>query len=299
MLQLGIDLGGTKISACVLGENEKIRFHHRLATPHDDYQETIARIVQLVSQAEAECGQACSIGIGTPGSASAHSGAMRNCNSTCLNGRYLQHDLEDALGRQIKLANDANCFALSEALDGAAQEYSTVLGVILGTGVGSGIVIGQRLLHGKNAIAGEWGHNYFPAAAAKRESRECYCGKNDCVETWLSGPGLQRSYKQESGHKDCSVERIVELAAQKDLLACRILDQYTVDLAIALSTVMNILDPDAIVLGGGVGQVPGLCEGVAKALAGNVFSDHFATPVLLPRFGADSGVRGAARLHSL
>lgn len=296
-MQLGVDLGGTKISVCLLDDKGQICFYKQSPTPVGDYEGTIKQIVSLIVQAQAHYGRQCTIGIGTPGSVSPTTGAMRNCNSTCLNGRYLQADLQRVLGQAVTMANDANCFALSEAIDGAAREYNCVLGVIVGTGVGSGIVVNRHLLKGANAIAGEWGHNVFSPTADNQESRKCYCGKFDCVETWLSGPGLQRSYANVSGQAVVNVEKIVELAQNEDDVASEVLHQYGLDLARALAMVVNVLDPDVIVLGGGVGQIPGLCESVTKAMATEVFSDCCETPVVLPKYGADSGVRGAARLN--
>ena len=304
MSLIGVDLGGSKISVCVLGDQGELLYRHREPTPKGDYDATVALITRLVEDAEELQGCKCSVGIGTPGSVSPASGAMRNCNSTCLNDRFLKRDLEAALGRAIRLANDANCFALSEAIDGCAAEYSNVFGIILGTGVGAGYVQSGSLLRGRNDIAGEWGHNHLPGAYAKSESRACYCGKKDCIETWLSGPGLERTYHQAlseaRAHQQgfLTVEQIVELATAGDGLATTVLSEYQSDLANAVSTVINILDPDAIVLGGGVGQIPGLANSLQHDLGNYVFADRVETAVLSPKFGADSGVRGAAHLYS-
>lgn len=304
MSLIGVDLGGSKISVCVLGDGGELLYCHREPTPKGDYEATVALIARLVEGAEQLQGCKCSVGIGTPGSVSASTGAMRNCNSTCLNDRFLQRDVESALKRPVVLANDANCFALSEAIDGCAAEYSNVFGLILGTGVGAGYVQSGRLLRGRNEIAGEWGHNRFPGAHTKSESRSCYCGKKDCIETWLSGPGLERTYQHALGatrtdqQRHRSVEQIVERATAGDDLALRVLSDYQLDLANAISTVINILDPDAIVLGGGVGQIQNLVGNLEHTLGDFVFADRVDTVVLSPKFGADSGVRGAARLCS-
>lgn len=296
-MQLGIDLGGTKIAAAVLDARGSVVWQHRLPTPAGNYKATINEMAGLVRQAEATLGVNCTVGVATPGSVSPTTGLMRNCNSSCLNGNDLRHDLQAALQRPIRMANDANCFALSEAVDGAGSGSTLVFGAILGTGVGGGLVFNKQLLAGRNAIAGEWGHNPVPFPLEKRESRPCYCGQSDCIETWLSGPALAQSYADYSRSGSAQpAEQIVLMANNGDSTACKVLNIYIDDLAQAFATIVNTIDPDVIILGGGVGQISQLVEELPKKIARHVFSDSFKTPILQPRFGAASGVRGAARL---
>ncbi|MFK7731700.1 MAG: ROK family protein [Pseudomonadales bacterium] len=296
-MQLGIDLGGTKIAAAVLETQGEMIWQHRLPTPTGNYGATVQDIASLVHKAEKELGVRCTVGVATPGSTSPTTGLMRNCNSTCLNGKDLGHDLQVALDRPIRMANDANCFALSEAVDGAGSASACVFGAILGTGVGGGLVLDKQLLRGKNAIAGEWGHNPVPFSVSERESRPCYCGRNDCIETWLSGPALAQSYAQVSrSTRNESAERVVSMASNGDSQASQVLDAYIDDLAQAFATIVNTLDPDIIILGGGVGQISRLLEELPQKMTAYVFADDFTTPIVRPRYGAASGVRGAARL---
>lgn len=296
-MQLGIDLGGTKIAAAVLDAQGEITWQHRTPTPAGDYSATIEKIVHLVRQAETESGVSCTVGIATPGSASPTTGLMRNCNSTCLNGRDLSDDLQAALGRPIRMANDANCFALSEAVDGAGATNSLVFGAILGTGVGGGLVFRKQLLSGRNSIAGEWGHNPVPFSIAETDSRPCYCGRMDCIETWLSGPALAQSYADYSQSKNReSAEQVVSLANNGDVQAQHVLSNYIEHLAYAFATIVNTIDPDVIILGGGVGQISSLVDELPERMAKYIFADNFTTPIVQPRYGAASGVRGAARL---
>ncbi|MEM8501297.1 MAG: ROK family protein [Pseudomonadota bacterium] len=296
-MQLGIDLGGTKIAAAVLDAQGEIIWQHRTPTPAGNYSATVKKIVSLVQQAETESGVSCTVGIATPGSASPSTGLMRNCNSTCLNGRDLSGDLRAALNRPIRLANDANCFALSEAVDGAGAASSLVFGVILGTGVGGGLVFNKQLLPGRNSIAGEWGHNPVPFSAAESDSRPCYCGRTDCIETWLSGPALSLSYAQYArSNRQESAEQIVAMANRGEAPAQHVLSTYIENLAHAFATIINTIDPDIIILGGGVGQIAQLADELPRRMAPYVFADSCNTPIVRPRFGAASGVRGAARL---
>ncbi len=296
-MQLGIDLGGTKIAAAVLDAQGEMVWRHQLPTPAGNYEATVNAIVSLVHRAEIELGIDCTVGVATPGSVSPVTGLMRNCNSTCLNGHDLNLDLRAALGRPVRMANDANCFALSEAVDGAAADSALVFGAILGTGVGGGLVFNKQLLSGRNAIAGEWGHNPVPFSLAGRESRPCYCGRSNCIETWLSGPALAQSYALCSGSTSGeSAEQIVLMASNGDVHAQQVLSIFIDDLAQAFATIINILDPDVIILGGGLGQISQLVEELPEKVAAHAFADQFATPIVQPRFGAASGVRGAARL---
>ena len=255
-MRIGIDLGGTKIEALLLSPDGESLFSRRVATPHNNYEATISTIVSLVREAENTANEACSVGIGTPGSPSLQSGEMKNCNSTCLNGQFLQRDIERALGKPIRLANDANCFALSEAVDGAGSDVVSVFGVILGTGVGGGITVNKKLLTGVNSIAGEWGHNPLNLQLSNVEeiNRPCYCGRKNCIESFLSGSGLSESYRLRFGDS-LTAQNIAENAAGGDNKAEEILSHYERQLAAALAQVINILDPELIVLGGGLSKI--------------------------------------------
>ena len=304
-MHLGVDVGGTKIEAVVLVGSGAERFRERIAAPQGNYGETLAAIGRLHDRAAAACGGLDSVGLGTPGSVIPEAGLMKNCNATWLNGRPLPQDLADRLGSPVVVANDADCFALSEASDGAGAGERVVFGVILGTGVGGGVVVDGRLLAGPNGIAGEWGHNPLPslvaapAAMVERHQalppRACYCGRVDCVETWLSGPGLLRS-AQELGCQVATAEAAVAAASAGDVAALAALDLLQWQLAAALSGVINVLDPDVIVLGGGLSQVRLLYDGVTARWDRFVFSDQVRTRLTPPRFGDASGVRGAAWL---
>lgn len=299
LLRLGIDLGGSKIELIALDANHAIRLRRRCPTPKGDYAATLETIAQLVAEAEAELGSRGTVGIGTPGALSAASGLMKNCNSTWLNGRPLKQDLELLLGREIRLANDANCFALSEAVDGAAAGAEVVFGVILGTGCGAGIVVRGQVLTGANAIAGEWGHNPLPwPRDDERPGPPCYCGKAGCIETWLSGPGLSRQLRASTG-LNLPAEAIVQRAAAGDAACAAALDRYEDRLARGLAHVINVLDPDVIVLGGGLSNIARLYENVPRLWGRYVFSDRVDTRLVPPRHGDSSGVRGAAWLWSI
>lgn len=291
-MRIGIDLGGSQIEAAVIDATGGLVLRRRIVTPAGDYAGTIAAIRTLVLGIEREIGADCVVGIAMPGSISPTTGLVRNANSTCLNGMRFDRDLAAALGRPVRLANDANCFALSEATDGAASGARCVFGVILGTGVGGGIVIDGSPLIGRNAIAGEWGHNPLPwPGDDERPGRPCYCGKSGCIETFLSGPGLVADYG--GGMTGAA---IVAAAQAGESAAAAALARYVDRLARALAGVINILDPDAIVLGGGLSQIASLYDELPRAWVRYVFSDRVATRLLPPRFGDSSGVRGAAWL---
>ncbi|MEW6689118.1 MAG: ROK family protein [Pseudomonadota bacterium] len=268
--RIGVDLGGTKIEALALDPEGRALARRRIPTPQGDYAGTLDAVCRLVLEIEGNLGAKCSVGVGIPGALSLVTGLVKNANSTWLIGKPLKADLENALGREVRLANDANCFALSEAVDGAGRGAQVVFGVILGTGVGGGVVVGGKVLTGPNAIAGEWGHNPLPLPAGEDlPLRDCYCGRKGCVETYLSGPALQRD--QDMG-------------------------RYEERLARALAGVINILDPDVIVLGGGVSNAESLYPNVPKLWERYVFSDHVATRLARNVHGDSSGVRGAAWL---
>lgn len=292
--RIGIDLGGTKIEIAVLDASNAIVYRERLDTPRDDYAACINTLVSMVARAEQACGLVMPVGIAMPGALS--QGVIKNANSVWLNGKPFQRDLEQAMGRAVRLENDANCFALSEAVDGAAHDAHTVFGVILGTGTGGGIVIGKTVLPGCNAIAGEWGHNPLPWAGPEDEPPlVCYCGKHGCIETYLSGPGLSRHYQWVSDD-EVSAELIVQRAQQGEVAARQCLNQYHRRLAKALASVINVLDPDVIVLGGGLSKIDSLYLEVPRLWGEYVFSDQVLTRLLKAKHGDSSGVRGAAWL---
>ena len=295
-MRIGIDLGGSKIAAIALTAAGAVRAERRVATPTGDYAAVIAALVALVKDIEAECQASGSVGIGAPGAISPAGGLLKNSNSVCLNGKPLQRDLEQALGRPVRLANDADCFALSEARDGAAVGARSVFGVIIGTGTGGGIVIDGRLLAGPNAIAGEWGHNPLPwPQADELPGPACYCGKRGCIETFLSGPGLALDFQQATGQQ-LSAAAIAAQAAQGEARAQAALQRYTDRLARSLASVINVLDPEVIVLGGGLSNIAALYESVPAIWGRYVFSDHVATRLVPAKYGDASGVRGAAWL---
>jgi fructokinase len=294
--RIGIDLGGTKIEAAVIDRAGGILVRRRVATPVGDYAATVAAVAVLVRGIERECGRQMTVGIGIPGTLVPATGLVKNANSVCLIGRPLGRDLEAALERPVRLANDANCFALSEASDGAAAGCGNVFGVILGTGVGGGIVIDGRIVVGANAIAGEWGHNPLPwPQPDELPGPACYCGRQGCIETFLSGPGLAADHRRHGGI-DIGGERIVAEADGGDALCRATLNRYAARLARALAHVINILDPDAIVLGGGLSGIGRLYEDVPRLWVKFILSDTIATRLLPPAHGDSSGVRGAAWL---
>ncbi len=296
-MQIGIDLGGTKTEAIALEADTVAAVRRRVATPRE-YAGTLDTIARLVAEIEAETGCTGSVGVGIPGVISRATGLVKNANSAWLNGQPLQADLEARLARPVRVANDANCFALSEATDGGGQGFETVFGVILGTGVGGGIAIRQRIHDGPNQIAGEWGHNPLPwmSEDERATAPQCYCGKVGCIETFLSGPGFERDHARLSPLQGDSSFDIVRAAAAGDSHAVESLERYTDRLARALATAINLLDPDTIVLGGGMSNLPDLSSAVSAALPSYVFSDTVLTNVVLNVHGDSSGVRGAAWL---
>ena len=292
---MGIDLGGTKIELAALGDGA-VRLRRRVPTPSGDYEGTVEAVGRLVEEAERDLGLVATVGIATPGALSLVDGRIKNANSTCLNGRALKQDIERRLGREVRIANDANCFALSEAVDGAAAEARVVFGVILGTGVGGGIVIDRRAITGANAIAGEWGHNPLPAPQpGDLPLPTCYCGRCGCVETYLSGPGMSADHARVAG-SNATAEEIVRGAGEGDAACEATLARYEERLARSLASVINMLDPDAIVLGGGLSNVRRLYANVPRLWGRHVFSDEVRTRLLPPLHGDSSGVRGAAWL---
>ncbi len=295
-IRLGIDLGGSKIEIVALDDKGGELLRRRVATPQGDYGATLAAITALVEEAERELGQRGTIGVGIPGAISAATGLVKNANSTCLIGKPLREDLQQILRREVRLANDANCFALSEAIDGAGAGAEVVFGVILGTGVGGGIVVRQHVLSGENAIAGEWGHNAMPGETTPEELRPaCYCGRRGCIETYLGGPALQAEHRLGSGENIAPPEIVVR-AASGDTACEATLQRYEQRLARALAQVINILDPNTIVLGGGLSNIDRLYANVPRLWEAHVFSDRVTTRLLRHRHGDSSGVRGAAWL---
>jgi fructokinase len=295
-MRIGVDLGGTKIEAIALDDDGAVRARRRVATPRHDYDATLRAIAGLVSAIETETGRRGTVGIGMPGALSPATGLVKNANSTWLIGRALDRDLSPLLARSLRFANDANCFALSEAVDGAAAGARVVFGVIVGTGTGGGIAVDRRVLTGPNAIAGEWGHNPLPwPREGEWPGPACYCGKTGCVETFLSGPGLVRDYAQATG-KTLEAPEIVARGEKGDDAAAAALDRYEDRMARALAVVLNVLDPDAVVLGGGMSQIGRLYEAVPRLWQQWAFSDRVDTPLRPPRHGDASGVRGAAWL---
>lgn len=298
-LRLGVDLGGTKIEIVALDADGRERLRRRVATPQGDYEATLDAVVRLVREAEAALALdpgAAPLGVGTPGSLSRATGLLRNSNSACLNGRPIVADLGARLGRRVVVANDADCLALSEACDGAGEGGDVVFGVILGTGVGGGWVVRGRLLDGPNGIAGEWGHNPLPwPRDDERPGPACYCGRTGCIETFLSGPGLARDHALATGAPR-GADAIVVAAAAGDAGAQASLARYEDRLARALAHVINVVDPDVIVLGGGLSNVERLYANVPRLWGRYVFSDRVDTKLARNAHGDSSGVRGAARL---
>jgi fructokinase len=295
-MRIGVDLGGTKIEAVALGDDGGELARRRVSTPRHDYDATLGAIVTLVTGIEQETRQQGSVGVGMPGALSPASGLVKNANSTWLIGRAIDQDLARALGRPVRCANDANCFALSEATDGAAAGARVVFGVIVGTGTGGGVVVDGRVLTGPNAIAGEWGHIPLPwPDDDERPGPACYCGKAGCVETFLSGPGLARDYRDATGLQ-LDPPEIAERAERGEAAADAALARYEGRMARALAVVLNLLDPDVIVLGGGMSRLARLYERVPRLLQAWAFSDRVTTPLRPPLHGDASGVRGAAWL---
>jgi fructokinase len=299
MLRIGVDLGGTKIEAIAIDGDASVRSRRRVPTPRHDYQATLEAIARLVAEVESEAGGAASVGIGIPGAISPATGLAKNANSTWLNGRPLHGDLERALGRPVRLANDANCFALSEASDGAAAGARVVFGAIVGTGAGGGIVVDGRVLTGANGIGGEWGHNPLPwPDPAELPGPACYCSRRGCIELFLSGPGLSRDHRERTGD-DLTAEEIAARAQAGDARCEEALMRYESRMARGLASVINVVDPDVIVLGGGMSGLARLYERVPAQWTEWVFSDRVDTRLVPPRHGPASGARGAAWLWSL
>jgi fructokinase len=296
-VRIGVDLGGTKIEIVALSADGSQLLRRRVPTPAGDYDATLDEIATLVSETERALGRSESIGIGTPGAIHPSTGLLQNSNSVALNGRPLARDLAERLGREIRIANDANCFALSEAIDGAGKESSVVFAVILGTGVGGGIAVDRRVVAGRNRIAGEWGHNPLPwMTPAERPGPQCYCGKRGCIETFLCGPAFEREFERATG-RALTAREIAEAASNGDAGALGALVEYEDRLARALAQVTNILDPDVIVLGGGLSNLERLYATVPRLMERYVFSKHVDVKIVPAFHGDSSGVRGAARLY--
>jgi fructokinase len=295
-MRIGIDLGGTKIEGIALGDSGETLLRRRRSSPRGDYRATVAAIAELVLDLEREVGRRGSVGVGIPGALSPASGRIKNANSTWIIGESLDRDLAHRLARPVRLENDANCFALSEAVDGAGAGAASVFGVILGTGVGGGLVVDGRLIGGRNAVAGEWGHNPLPwAEDAERPGPACYCGQHGCIEAFLSGPGLARDHESVTGEA-CGGEAIVARAEQGDAACEATLARYEDRLSRALASVVNLVDPEVVVLGGGLSGLARLYRAVPRRLHAHVFGGEVETAVLPPRHGDSSGVRGAAWL---
>ncbi len=296
MLRIGIDLGGTKTEILVLDATGAELLRARRPTPAGDYAATLQQIAAMVTDAERQLGQPGTVGIGLPGSISPASGLMRNANSTCLNGQPLKRDIEALLHRPVAISNDANCFALSEASDGAAAGAASVFGVIIGTGTGAGLVIDGKVVGGHNGVAGEWGHNPLPwPRTDEYPGPACWCGLSGCIETWLSGPGFAREFERATGQRR-DAEAIVAAAEAGERTAAEALARYWDRLARSLAHVINVFDPEVIVLGGGMSNIRSLYDHVPRQWGQYVFSDCVSTRLLPPRHGDSSGVRGAAWL---
>jgi predicted NBD/HSP70 family sugar kinase len=296
MIRIGVDIGGTKMAIAALDESGAELFRRRSDAPGGAYPDALRTLADAVLDAEREAGGSCTVGVGTPGAVSAGTGVLKNAYASVLNGKPLKPDLERLLGREVRFANDANCFALSEAADGAAAGARVVFGVILGTGVGGGVVVDGRALAGANAIAGEWGHNALPWIRAEElPGPRCGCGKDGHIEAFLSGPGLARDLRRVTGEQ-LEPSQILARAGAGDYDCEAALARYEERLARALASVINLLDPDAIVLGGGMSNAERLYRSVPELWGRHVYSDSVATPLLKAKHGDASGVRGAARL---
>jgi fructokinase len=295
-MRIGIDVGGTKIEGIAVDPDGRERARRRVPTPRGDYDATVEAIASLVADLEAETGGRARVGVGIPGALSRSTGLVKNANSTWLIGRPFDRDLAARLGRPVRLENDANCFALSEATDGAGAGARVVFGVIVGTGTGGGIVVDGKVVGGINAIAGEWAHNPLPWPESEEwPGPPCYCGRTGCIETFLSGPGLSRDYQRASGER-CSADEIVRRAGEAEGAASAVLARYHSRMARALAGVINILDPDVIVLGGGLSHIDSLYQRVPELWTAFVFSDSVETRLARAQHGDASGVRGAAWL---
>lgn len=301
-MRIGIDLGGTKTEVIALSDHGEELFRYRVPTPRDDYDKTVENIIGLVKRAEQETGQQGSVGLGIPGTLSPFTRRVKNANSTWLNGQPLDKDLQQRLGREVRIANDANCLAVSEAVDGAAAGKQTVFAVIIGTGCGAGVALNGQAHSGGNGNAGEWGHNPLPwmdeDELRYREEVPCYCGKQGCIETFISGTGFATDYQRLSG-VDLQGAEIIKRLEQQDPVAELAMSRYEMRLAKSLAHVVNILDPDMIVLGGGMSNVERLYQTVPQLVKNWVFGGEFATPIRRAVHGDSSGVRGAAWLWPL
>ncbi|GGA78597.1 fructokinase [Neiella marina] len=297
-LRIGIDLGGTKIECIALSANTgQELWRRRVATPRGDYSATLKAITDLVADAESTLAICGTVGLGIPGTISGQTGRVKNANSTWLNGEDLQTDLEQRLKRPVRISNDANCFAVSEAVDGAGAGYDAVFGVILGTGVGAGIAIHQQAWGGHNGVGGEWGHNPLPwtTEQEQRLQQDCYCGRSGCIETWLAGPSFARVYQQMGG-EPLTAPEVMKRVTHQEPLAQQAFEDYCQRLARSLAHVVNVLDPGIIVLGGGMSNVDAIYPKVNELLADWVFGQECVTPVVKNQHGDSSGVRGAAWL---
>lgn len=292
---IGFDIGGTKIEVCVLDNSGNTQFKKRTPTPQT-YSDLLAVITALVEEAEHETGQSCSVGIGLPGTLSPSTGLMKNANCTFINGHDLLADLQQLLGRPVSIANDANCFALSEAVDGAGEADRLVFGAILGTGCGGGIVFNKTIWAGPNALGGEWGHNPLPGySAADGEARPCYCGRDNCIEQFISGTGLEITYKKLTG-QPLAAPAIIDAKRNGEPAAGQAYAQMLQQMARSFAALINTMDPDTIVLGGGLSNVDELYTDLPAATQQYVFGNEFRTQFKKARFGDSSGIRGAARL---
>lgn len=293
-MRLGIDLGGTKIEIVAIARDGKELLRERVHTPHSSYDATIMAIRDLVLATEAKLAMQGTLGVAIPGAISPKTGLVKNANSTALIGHPLDKDLEKALGRPVRVANDANCFTLSEATDGAGAGRNIVFGVILGTGVGGGICIGGRPVHGQHAISGEWGHNPLPRPRDDEilDVPDCYCGRRGCIESWCSGPALAREFRRRAGHD----MKATDIAESDDGVARTVMVDFYDRLGRSLATIVNILDPDAIVIGGGLSKIGGIYREVPRLVQQYAFNPEGATPILRNVHGDSSGVRGAAWL---
>jgi fructokinase len=294
-MRIGVDLGGTKVEAIVLGADGRERQRRRVRTPSHSAHAIVATIKGVVEELESELGVTATVGVGTPGAVSPASGLLKNSNTECLNGVPLVRMLCEACEREVRVANDANCFALSEAVDGAAAGKRVVFGVIIGTGTGGAVVVDKRVLVGPNAVAGEWGHNPLPWPDEHDEPAPCYCGKRGCIETYLCGAGLLREHRRRAAQPD-DARTIAEAAHAGDDAAAASVERYQERLAKALASVVNLIDPDVVVLGGGLSNIEALYRGLNARIERYAFSDRVSTPVVRARHGDSSGVRGAAWL---
>lgn len=299
-MRLGVDLGGTKIEAILLEDDGVVAERARVDTPGGSYADTLEALCQLVESLQSKSSTLLTVGVGTPGALTTPDGIMKNCNSICLNGEPLKKDIESRLGYEIRIENDANCFVLSEAHYGAGKDVDTVFGVILGTGTGGGVVINKQLHTGPNSIAGEWGHNCIPASVREliQADRSCYCGRRNCIETVLSGRGLKQSYLEQS-EREADAMEIASLARDGDAAASACIQVYCKQLAECLSTIVNVIDPDMIVLGGGLSNIEQLYNTVPDLMREIVFTDNMLTELSPPSFGDSSGALGAACLWAI